>query len=239
MKPNITNPPVDEDLRRKTKYLFGFVFLLLGILVLRLFTMQIIHGSYYEELSRNNRIRIVSTPAPRGKILDRNGVVLADNRPAFNVMVLPEDISSPSDTAKRLSPLLDKPADEIEKAILKGKDKPYDPLVVARDITFEQVAKVEMEIFNLPGVSIETIPEREYLFGELSCHVLGFIGEVSKRRLELDEEGIYAPETWWVSRDRARQGGYAPGRQGQAGFRGGRPGQTGQGPGRTGCSGGQ
>ncbi len=193
MKPNITNPLMDEDLRRKTKYLFAFVFVLLGILVLRLFTMQIIHGSYYEELSRNNRIRIVSTPPPRGKILDRNGVVLADNRPAFNVMVLPEDISSPSDTAKRLSPLLDKPAAEIEESILKGKGKPYDPLVVARDITFEQVAKVEMEIFNLPGVSIETIPEREYLFGELSCHVLGFIGEVSKRGLEQDEEGIYAP----------------------------------------------
>ena len=108
-------------------------------------------------------------------------------------MVLPEDISDPRDISMRLAPLLDRPASEIQQAILKGKSKPYDPLVVARDITFNQVAKVEMEMFNLPGVSIETIPEREYLFGNLGCHVLGYIGEISKRQLEQRDEGTYAP----------------------------------------------
>lgn len=193
MKPNITNPLLDEDLRRKSRYLIAFVFMLLGILTLRLFVMQIINGSYYEELSRNNRIRIIPVPAPRGKIFDRDGVVLADNRPAFNVMVLPEDISDPKDISARLAPLLEKPASEILQIIVKGKSKPYDPLVVARDISFDQVAKVEMEMFSLPGVSIETIPEREYLFGNLGCHVLGFIGEISKRQLEGVEDGSYAP----------------------------------------------
>lgn len=193
MKPNITNPQLDEDLRKKSRYLIVFVLGLLGILTLRLFVMQIINGSYYEELSRNNRIRIISIPAPRGKIFDRDGVVLADNRPAFNVMVLPEDIPDPGDIAKRLAPLLEKPDSEILQAIRKGESKPYDPLVVARDISFNQVAKVEMEMYNLPGVSIETIPEREYLFGELGCHVLGFIGEISKRQLEGKEGRDYTP----------------------------------------------
>jgi penicillin-binding protein 2 len=193
MKPNITNPHLDEDIKSKSRYLIAFVFVLLGILTLRLFVMQIINGSYYEGLSRNNRIRIISVPAPRGKIFDRDGVVVADNRPAFNVMVLPEDISDPKNISMRLAPLLDKPASEILQAILKGKSKPYDPLVVARDITFNQVAKVEMEVFNLPGVSIETIPEREYLFGSLGCHALGYIGEISKRQLEEKEGQDYAP----------------------------------------------
>lgn len=194
MKPNnITNPHLDEDIRRKSRYLIAFVLVLLGILILRLFFMQIINGSYYEELSRNNRVRIIPIPAPRGKIFDRDGVVLADNRPAFNVMVLPEDISKPEDISMRLAPLLDRPASEIMQAIHKGKSKPYDPLVVARDIPFNQVAKVEMEMFNLPGVSIEIIPEREYLFGDLGSHVMGYIGEISKRQLE-EKEGLgYAP----------------------------------------------
>lgn len=193
MKPNLTNPHLDEDIRRNARYLIAFVFILLGVLTLRLFVMQIINGSYYEGLSRNNRIRIIPVPAPRGKIFDRDSVVLADNRPAFNVMVLPEDISNPKDISMRLAPLLDKPFSDILQAILKGKSKPYDPLIVARDITFNQVAKVEMEIFNLPGVSIEIIPEREYLFKSLGCHVLGYIGEISKRQLEGRDDAAYAP----------------------------------------------
>jgi len=194
MKPNITNPQLDEDLKKKSLYLIVFVLVLLGILVMRLFVMQIIKGSYYEGLSENNRIRIIAVPAARGKILDRAGVVFADNRPAYNVMALPEDISNPKEISERLAPLLDKQPSEIRQAILQGKSKPYDPLTVARDITFEQVAKIETQMFNLPGVSIETIPEREYLYQSLGCHVLGFIGEISKRQLEeQSDEDDYAP----------------------------------------------
>src|SRR5208337_2490035 len=134
MKPNITNPQLDEDLKKKSLYLIVFVLVLLGILVMRLFVMQIIKGSYYEGLSENNRIRIIAVPAARGKILDRAGVVFADNRPAYNVMALPEDISNPKEISERLAPLLDKQPSEIRQAILQGKSKPYDPLTVARDI---------------------------------------------------------------------------------------------------------
>ncbi|HVN72911.1 MAG TPA: penicillin-binding protein 2 [Desulfomonilia bacterium] len=194
MTHNITNPQLDEELKKKSLYLIIFVLVLLGILIMRLFVMQIIKGSYYEELSENNRIRIISVPAARGKILDRTGVVLADNRPAYNVMVLPEDISNPKEISERLAPLLNKQPSEIQLAIMQGKSKPYDPLNVARDITFEQVAKIETQIFNLPGVSIETIPEREYLYQSLGCHVLGFIGEISKKQIEnQDDEDDYAP----------------------------------------------
>jgi penicillin-binding protein 2 len=194
MKPNFTSTHLDEDLKKSTLYLFIFVFTLLGILMIRLFVMQIINGTYYEGLSENNRVRIIAVAAPRGKIMDRTGAILADNRPAYNVMVLPEDISNPEEISGRLAPLLNKTPVEILQAIRHGKGKPYDPLIVARDITFDQVAKIETQMFNLPGVSIETIPEREYLFNELACHVLGYIGEVSKRQLEEQtEEDDYAP----------------------------------------------
>jgi penicillin-binding protein 2 len=194
MKPNFTGPHLDDDLKKSSWYLLIFLFTLLGILMIRLFVMQIINGTYYEGLSENNRVRIIAVAAPRGKIMDRAGAVLADNRPAYNVMVLPEDISNPKEISERLAPLLNKTPMEIRQAIQHGKGKPYDPLIVARDITFDQVAKIETQMFSLPGVSIETIPEREYLYGSLGCHVLGFIGEVSKRQLEeQSEEDDYAP----------------------------------------------
>ena len=194
MKPNITSPHLEDDLKKSSLYLLIFVFTLLGILIIRLFVMQIINGTYYKGLSENNRVRIIAVSAPRGKIMDRAGAVLADNRPAYNVMVLPEDISNPQDISVRLAPFLNKAPLEIQQLIQQGKKgKPYDPLIVARDITFEQVARIETQMISLPGVSIEAIPEREYLYGALGCHVLGFIGEVSKRKLEEQgEEGDYS-----------------------------------------------
>jgi penicillin-binding protein 2 len=193
MNPNITGPQVDDELKKRAGILTIFVFLVLGILLFRLFVMQIIRGSYYEGLSKNNRLRIITVPAPRGKILDRGGIVLADNRPAYNVMVLPEDVSNPHDISSRLSVVLNRPISEIEGVIAQAKSKPYDPISIARDITFEQMARIETQIFNLPGVSIEAIPEREYLFGDLASHAIGFIGEVSKKQLEEDTENRYGP----------------------------------------------
>jgi penicillin-binding protein 2 len=193
MNHNITGPQVEEEFKKKAKVLTIFVFAVLGILLFRLFAMQIIKGSYYEGLSENNRLRIITVPAPRGKILDRSGIVLSDNRPAYNVMVMPEDISNANEISTRLSLVLNRPRSEIQETIRLSKSKPYDPLSIAKDISFDQVAKIEVQIFNLPGVSIETIPEREYLFQDLACHAMGYIGEISKRQLEENSEDNYRP----------------------------------------------
>jgi penicillin-binding protein 2 len=187
MTHNITGPQIDDEIRRRAKILIVFVCVLLGILFLRLCYMQIFKGSFYDDLSQNNRLRIINVPPPRGRILDRTGIVLADNRPAYNVMVMPEDIENVDKIAARLSVVLEKPASEIIASIRQSRMKPYDPLPVARDITFEQVAKIESQIFSLPGISIETRPEREYLFRGMAAHVIGFVGEISQRQLEKNE----------------------------------------------------
>lgn len=190
---NISGPQVEEEFKKKATVLTIFVFALLSILLFRLFVMQIIKGSYYEGLSQNNRLRIITVPAPRGKILDRSGIVLSDNRPAYNVMVMPEDVSNARGIAAYLSGVLNMPLAEIEAAIVKAKSKPYDPIAIARDISFDQVAMIEARIFNLPGVSIEAIPEREYLYQDLASHVMGFIGEISQKQLEARSDEGYAP----------------------------------------------
>ena len=176
MKPNnITNPHLDEDIRRKSRYLIAFVLVLLGILILRLFFMQIINGSYYEELSRNNRVRIIPIPAPRGKIFDRDGVVLADNRPAFNVMVLPEDISKPEDTLAAMSEPMpgDTPSDN------PGESAPDAPTEAAQipsdDSQSEAAATVE------PSVSAD---------GATRLLVTAYIGIGNKLYIRGDGPGL-------------------------------------------------
>jgi penicillin-binding protein 2 len=191
MSHNITGPQLDEDLRWKAKILTIFVFALIAILLLRLMNMQIFKGSYYEGLSRNNRIRIVSVNAPRGKILDRNNLVLADNRPAYNLVIMPEDISNVHRVSYRLAVFLDQDKREIVEKIDQAKMRPYDPVTIARDISFQQVARIESEIFTLPGVSINATNERDYVFKDLASHILGFLGEVSRKELKKHNPGDY------------------------------------------------
>ncbi len=191
MNNNITGPQLDEELRWKAKLLTVFVFFLFAVLLLRLMNMQIFKGSYYEGLSRNNRIRIVAINAPRGKILDRNREVLADNRPAYNMTVMPEDISGVRDISQRLAVFLDQGERELVEKIEQAKARPYDPVNIARDISFHQVARVESEIFTLPGISIDATNERDYVFKDLAPHLLGFVGEISRKELRRDDGGDY------------------------------------------------
>ncbi|MGC9323884.1 MAG: penicillin-binding protein 2 [Desulfomonilia bacterium] len=191
MNPNITGPQLDEDIKARSKILTVFVFILFAILIMRLIDMQIISGAYYENLSRNNRIRMVSIKAPRGKIIDREGAVLADNRPAYNVMMMPEDISNVGMISLDLSRILEQTETEIEARIRDAKTNPYDPVFLARDVSFNEVAMIEAEIFSLPGISIDVTPERDYVFKDLAPHVLGFLGEISKRELDSSARGDY------------------------------------------------
>lgn len=183
---------VDKGLKSRAGLIIVVVFVLLGILVCRLAVMQIFKGAYYNGLAMNNRTRIVSINAPRGRILDRNNVVLADNRPSYNLMALPEDISDVKGVAHRLSMILEKDEDEIAGIITKGMNRPFEPVYVARDITFEQVAGVESILFDLPGVGINAGTQRHYVYDMLGAHTLGFLGEVSADQLRNPGKEDYA-----------------------------------------------
>jgi len=191
---NIPGPHIDDDLKWKAKIFMAFIFCLFTVLLLRLLNMQVFKGSYYEGLARNNRIRIISIPAQRGQILDRNLEVLADNRPAYNLMVMPEDVSDVSSIAGRLAEILECEEAEIIEKIKEGKKRPYNPVALARDISFYQMASIETQLYTMPGVSIDATSERDYVLKELSAHALGFLGEISRRQLEaFGPKSPYAP----------------------------------------------
>ena len=191
---NIPGPHIDDELKWKAKVFIAFVFLLFTLLLLRLMSMQVFKGSYYEGLARNNRVRIVSIPAQRGKILDRNLEVLADNRPAYNLMVMPEDIPDVDAIAHRLARILESDEEELAGKIREAKKRPYNPVALARDISFHQMAAIETQLYTMPGISIDATSERDYVLKELGAHILGFLGEISRKQLEsLGRGSIYAP----------------------------------------------
>jgi len=192
MKASISRVPLEIEFKKKGIILLAIIILLFSALVLRLMYMQVLQGSHYEGLSKDNRMRILSIKAPRGKILDRDGIVLADNKPAYNLIVIPKDISDLDVVSSRVSEILEIDHQEVEKKIKAGLGRPFEPVRVGRDISFDQVAKVEAEIFSLPGVSIEAATERDYVYKDLACHVLGFLGEISKKELRLHRGGDYA-----------------------------------------------
>ncbi len=177
----------------------------------RLFSLQILQGATYLEAARENRITNVRLPAPRGVIYDRNGSLLVRNLPAYNVMVtpafLPDSEAETEMIYARLSELTGVPiSQEGEKAARcvagrgirqlveeRASIAPYEAWPVACDVS-ETVARVlrEQQV-DLPGVSIEAAPVRDYTTGALTSAVLGYLGPIpASLAQQLEELGFVA-----------------------------------------------
>ncbi len=166
---------------------------LVGVLVVRLWQLQVLQGAYYLQLSENNRVRDYSLTAPRGVIYDRKGRPLVTNRPSFTVAVLPLEMRAPRDVLPRLAAILGIPVSQIQERIEASRQRPFEPVRIRRDVGQPIVTRVEENRLDLPGVVILVEPVRAYLHGRIMAHVLGHLGEVSEQQLaDLRSEG-YKP----------------------------------------------
>lgn len=155
------------------------------VLLARLWYLQVIQGDYFRFQSENNRIRQVYVPPPRGLIQDRNGVVIAKNRPAFQVDVVLEDTPDLEAALGRLAELTGREGEELLKAAKSpGRRRPFEPRMLLKDISRELVAQIEARRWELPGIQVGVIPARYYPYGDLAAHVVGYVGEISARQLE-------------------------------------------------------
>lgn len=167
-------------------FVVGVVFL---FLVIRLWHLQILSAEDYKARSENNRLRFVPIAASRGAILDRTGKVLVGNRPSFSLAVVPQEVTDKEALLTRLSALLGLDRQEMEERWKKDKGRAkYYPIVLASNISRDQVEIIEENRLHLPGIEIEMKPVREYKQSLLAAHLLGYIGEVSEK--ELDAEGF-------------------------------------------------
>lgn len=155
------------------------------ILIGRLTYLQILRGDDFEKFSLENRIRLISTLAPRGKILDRNGKEIVVNRHSFDITVLPNEVESVDQLSKKLSEIL-----EIDPGIIKNKinksikQNLYTPIVISNDIDRDTLALIEARKAYLKGVTVEIKYLREYPNGKLASVVNGYLGRADKNDIK-------------------------------------------------------
>lgn len=179
-----------RELKDRLPLVAGFVLLAFLILFSRFWYLQVMEGPYFKELSQNNRIRLVSTPAPRGLIFDRNGVRLAENRPGFDLYIVPEDVKDWEKTKKTISRLVKVDGATIEEKIKNSTGRPpFQPVKLKEDLTWDEMTMVESFKFELPGVLLEVGPKRDYPFKEITAHLIGYLGEINMAEIKRFNKG--------------------------------------------------
>jgi penicillin-binding protein 2 len=163
------------------------------VLLLRLWYMQILEGDRYFTLSANNHLRVRPVEAPRGFILDRHGEILVENRPTFDVYATPEDVINPKEVATTLAGILRVSPQEIEARLLEGRARPYQPLLLRKDITEGMMASIEERKLDLPGISLRVRPIRAYPSGGTAASLLGYVNEVNQAQLAREEYQDFRP----------------------------------------------
>jgi penicillin-binding protein 2 len=175
---------IDEYRGRYVWFVLAFS-LAFFLLAARLWYLQIIRGDDYHRASSQNIIRDIDLRAPRGRIMDRQGRVLAENRPSFDIFVLPH-IFRNHDTEKTLELLqryLHLSDQEVERIASRAKAK-ASQVLVRRDATRAEVAAIETDKTRLPGVEVRANSHRHYPLNHVGAHAVGFLAEASERELE-------------------------------------------------------
>ncbi len=162
------------------------------ILFIRLFYLQVIQGEELRRLSENNFIRLQSTDASRGLIFDRNGKLLVDNRPAFDLSIILKDAKPVELTIEKLSRYINTPVSELRKKISQDKDASfYKPILLKQDIGRDALAAVEVRKFDLPGIIVDIKPRRHYLFEQSTPHLIGYLSEINSKELKSEKYSDY------------------------------------------------
>ncbi len=205
------------ELRSRARVLYFVVILAFLTLFARLLFLQVIQGERYTFLSENNRIRLKRTPGTRGMIFDREGKLLVDSRPSFDLTFVSEDTGEPESTLRLLAHYLGRDEKELLAILEENKKRPaFDEVVLGRDVDWATVVAVETHQLELPGVTLRVRPRRNYADGPAAAHVLGYLGEVNSKQLKIlkeqgyvsgDEIGQYGLERRWEDVLRGQSGG--------------------------------
>ncbi len=162
---------------------------LFALLAGRLYYLQILEGGKYRQMAEENRISLRIVAPPRGRILDRSGAALAFNDQTYRVVLLPEQIEDFSDLMGKLGPLLSLEDTDLKRIARDMKNRQGFNAVIVRDnLTRDQMDSVAVRIPDMPGVDLDAGEVRSYPYGEVTAHVLGYVGTVSEAEIDDDEE---------------------------------------------------
>ncbi len=174
-------------------------------LLARLTQVQVVEGTHYAAAARANQVRHIPVAAPRGRIYDRNGVVLVRSRPSYVCAMIPSDVKDPATTMRALSQVLGIPEAALWKRLLhhRGVDykdfdelagaEPYGPVILASDLSTAQMARLAESQDELPGIDLEAQPVRDYPYRRMGSHVFGYVGLITEDEYKQRKDKGYTP----------------------------------------------
>ena len=168
------------------------LFLLLGLVIARLIQLQVFNHELFTERSQGNRIRIQAVPPIRGLIFDRNGEIIAENLPAYQLELIPEQVVNIRDTLERLSFIGLINSQDISSFEEQSKNRQrFKPVTLKFRMTEEEIAKFATQRPRFPGVHFQSRLVRHYPHGELFAHAVGYVGALSIKDLERLDSSQY------------------------------------------------
>ena len=177
------------------------VFFMLAILIAQMFNLQVVNYEKYQTRSVNNRIKVEPQPPRRGLIYDRNGVILADNTPSFQLTLIPEEIKNISDTTLRLRNIIEISDEEMErfeklmKNLRRNNLHRFDHIPIKFQLTDTEVARFAINRHLFPGVYVKAHIARRYPLKEVASHIIGYVGRINEQELKTLDYFDYAGST--------------------------------------------
>ncbi|MQX37158.1 penicillin-binding protein 2 [Roseospira navarrensis] len=176
---------------RRVVLLAGGKALLFTLLGGRMYFLQVMEAEKYRTLAEENRINMQLISPPRGPIVDRHGIPLAVNRQNFRAQVIAErtkDLEQTLDTFGTLVPLTDYDRQRVIKEIKRRRS--FVPVTVRENLTWEQMATIQVNIPDLPGVTIDEGLTRDYPYADLASHLLGYVAAVSEEDIDAGDDPL-------------------------------------------------
>ncbi len=176
-----------QNLRARLRFIQVLVIAMLSLLSIRLYVLQVVRGERYAEIAENQRRRRLPIPAPRGMIFDREGRVVVDSRPTYNVILTREDVKG-KDLTSLIEPLSE--GLSVDKDFLRDyfemvKTMPaFESIKVKENASPGDIAWVEAHNYEYPELRVEQQPQRRYPENGSFAHVVGYVGEISPEQLE-------------------------------------------------------
>jgi penicillin-binding protein 2 len=172
---------------RRAALLAGGQGLMFAALAARMYYLQVVEADRFAMLAEDNRINPRLLPPPRGRILDRFGVVLADNRQDYRAVIVREQAKDVEAVLERLGAIIGLDPED-RKRIMKEMRlrRAFVPVKVRENLTWDEVSRIEVNTPDLPGVAIEVGQTRNYPQGEIAAHALGYVAAVSEAELSGD-----------------------------------------------------
>ncbi len=191
MNPYRRKPVWERSTWRIAIFAFLVALSLIGLFA-RLIQVQLVQGDAFRAAAQENQIRLIPVAAPRGSVVDRNGIPIVRSRPSFVVAVIPSELTDLTSELKRVSQAIGVPVEKLRYQLFNhhgvryktfdelDANEPYGPVIVASDLSVQQVVKLTELLVDLPGFDVEAQAVRDYPYGAQGSAFVGYVGQISE-----------------------------------------------------------